>query len=53
MIHFHSEVVLEEEEANDGEEVDKKDGQHSCQNNRAAIPRHALYYIEQRLLSDH
>lgn len=52
-VHLHAEVVLEEEEADDGEEVDEEDGQNSCENNRAAIPRHALYHVEQRLLSDH
>lgn len=51
--HLHAEVVLEEEEANNREEIDKEDGQNGCQNNRAAIPRHALYHVEQRLLSDH
>ena len=52
-VHLHAEVVLEEEEADDGEEVDEEDGQHSRQNDRAAVPRHALYHVEQRLLSDH
>lgn len=52
-VHLHAKVILKEEEADDGEEVDKKDGQNSGQNNRAAIPRHTLYHIEQGLLSDH
>lgn len=52
-VHRHSEVVLKEEEANDREEVNEEDGQNGSQNNRAAIFRHALYHVEQRLLSDH
>lgn len=52
-VHLHAEVILEEQKANDREEVDEEDGQNSRQNNRAAIPRYALYHVEQRLLSDH
>lgn len=51
-IHLHSEVVLEEEEANDGEEVNEEDGQNCGKNDGAAVSRHALYHVEQRLLSD-
>lgn len=52
-VHLHAEVVLEEEEADDGEEVDEKDGQHSRENDGAAVPGHTLYHVEQGLLSDH
>lgn len=52
-VHLHAKVILEKEEADDREEVDKKDGQDGGQNNGAAIPGHTLYYIEQSLLSDH
>lgn len=51
-VHLHAEVVLQEEEADDGEEVDEEDGENGGQNDRAAVPRHALYHVEKRLLSD-
>lgn len=44
-VHLHAKVILKEEEADDREEVHKKYGQNSSQNNRAAIPRHTLYHI--------
>lgn len=52
-VHLHAKVILEEEEADDGEEVDKKDGQDSRENDGAAVPGHTLYHVEQGLLSDH
>lgn len=52
-VHLHAEVVLEEEEANDGEEVDEEDGEHGSEEDGAAIARHALNHVEKRLLADH
>lgn len=37
-IHFHREVILQEEEADDGEQVDQDERQNCSQNNGAAIP---------------
>lgn len=32
-VYLHAEINPKEEEADDGEEVDEKNGQNSCQNN--------------------
>lgn len=52
-VHLHTEVILQEEEANDGEEINEKEGQNGSQNDGAPVSRHALDHIEQGLLSDH
>lgn len=50
-VHIQDEVVLEENVADDGEEVDQDERQHSSQDNRAPVASHALDHVEQRLLS--
>lgn len=50
-VHLQDEVVLEKEEAHDGEEVDKDEGQQGSQQDGAAIAGHTLDDIKQRLLS--
>lgn len=52
-VHRHPEVVLQEEEADDGEEINEKEGQNGGQNDGASVSCHALDHIEQGLLSDH
>lgn len=49
-VHLEDEVILEEEEAHDGEEVDKDEGQQGGQQDGAAVAGHALDDVEQRLL---
>lgn len=50
-VNLEDKVVLEEEEANDGEEVDENEGQQGGQQDGAAIAGHALDDIEQGLLT--
>lgn len=52
-VHLHTEVILQEEEADDGEEINKKEGQNGGQNDGAPVFGHTLDHIEQGLLSDH
>ena len=52
-VDLHAEVVFEEEEADDGEEVHEEDGEHGGEDDGAAVARHTLDDIEQRLLADH
>lgn len=49
-VHLQDEVILEEEEAHDGEEVDEDEGQQGGQQDGAAIAGHALDDVEQSLL---
>lgn len=50
-VDLKDEVILEEEEANDGEEVDQDEGQQGCQQDGAAIAGHTLDDVEQGLLA--
>lgn len=50
-VDLKDEVILEEEEADDGEEVDQDECQQGRQQDGAAISSHALDDIEQRLLA--
>lgn len=50
-VHGQNEIVFEEDVAHDGEEIDQDEGQHSSENNGAAIAGDALYYVEQGFLS--
>lgn len=50
-IHLQDEVVFKENVADDGEQVHQDESQHCCEYNGASITGHALYYIQQRLLS--
>lgn len=50
-VDLEDEVILEEEEANDGEKVDEDEGQQGGQQDGAAIASHALDDVEQRLLT--
>lgn len=52
-VHLHTEVILQEEEADDGEEINEKEGQNGGQNDGASVSRHTLDHIEQGLLPDH
>lgn len=52
-VHLQDEVVLEENVADDGEEVDQDESQHGGQHNGAPVARHALDHVQQRLLSVH
>lgn len=51
--HFHSKVILKEDEANDGEKVDKEESKNCCKDDWAAISCHAFYHVQQGLLSEH
>ena len=48
-INFNHEVVLEEDEADDGEEIDEDECKHGSQQDRSSVLRHRTYHIEQRL----
>lgn len=50
-VDLKDEVILEEEEANNGEEVDEDEGQQGGQQDGAAIASHALDDVEQCLLT--
>lgn len=52
-VHFHGEVVLQEEEADNREEVDQDECQHCREYDGATIASHTLDDIEQRLFSVH
>lgn len=41
-INFHDEVIFQEEEAHNGEEVDKDEGQEGCQQDGASIASHTF-----------
>ena len=51
LVGVHEEVVLEEDEADDGEEVDEDDGEDGRQEDGAPVPRHGLHHVEQGLLA--
>lgn len=48
-VHLHDEVLLQAQEAHDGEEVDEDERQESRQQDGATVARDALYHIEQGL----
>lgn len=50
-VHFHDEVIPEEEKAHDGEQVDQDDGQNSSEENRAAVTCHTLDDVKESLLT--
>lgn len=50
-VDLKDEVILEEEEADDGEEVDQDEGQQGSQQDGAAIAGHTLDDVEQSLLT--
>lgn len=50
-VHFHDEVLLQAQEADDGEEVDEDERQQRRQQDGAAVTGDALYHVEQRLLA--
>lgn len=50
-IHLQDEVIFKENVADNGEQVDQDKSQHCCEHDGASITGHALYYIQQRLLS--
>lgn len=52
-VHLQDEVVLEENVANDGEQVDQDESKHSGQHNGAPVASHALDHVQQRFLSVH
>lgn len=53
LVHLQDEVILEEEVAHDGEEVDQDESQHGGQDDGAPVARDALDDVEQRLLPVH
>lgn len=50
-IHLQDEVVFEENVANDGEQVDEDERQHSGEHDGASVTSHTLDHVQQRLLS--
>ena len=48
---LHDEVVLEEDEPDDGEQVDEDDGQHGCQQDGPPVPGDRLHDVDERLFS--
>lgn len=49
-VHLQDEVVLEENVADDGEQVDQDESQHGGQHDGAPVPSHTLDHVQQRLL---
>jgi len=49
-VDLHDEVMLQAQEAHDGEEVDEDEGEQRRQQDGAPVTRHALDHVEQRLL---
>lgn len=52
-VHLQDEVILEENVADDGEQVDQDESQHGGQHDGAAIAGHTLDHVQERLLSVH
>lgn len=52
-VHFHGEVILQEKEANDGEQVDQDESQDRGQDDGAAIASDAFDDVQQGLFSVH
>ena len=52
-VDLYEEVVLEEDEANDGEEVDEDDSEDGCQQDGAAVLCHRPDHVQQCLLPIH
>lgn len=50
-VHLQDEVILQEQEAHNGEEVDKDERQECSQQDGAPVARHALDDIKQGLLT--
>lgn len=50
-VHLHNEVLLEEQEANNGKEVHEDEGQQRRQQDGAPVAGDAFYDIEQGLLT--
>ena len=48
---LHQEIVLEEDEADDGEHVDENEGQDGRQDDGTTVARHRTDHVEQRLLA--
>lgn len=49
-VDLQDEVIFEEDVANDGEQVDQDESQHSSEHNGASVTRNTLDYIQQGLL---
>lgn len=45
-IHLQDEVIFEEDVANNGEQVDQDESEHSSQHDRASVTRHTLDHIQ-------
>lgn len=52
-VHLQDEVILEENVADNGEQVDQDESQHSGQHDGAPVAGHTLDHVQQRLLSVH
>lgn len=52
-VHLQDEIILEENVADDGEQVDQDESQHGGQHDGAAVAGHTLDHVQQRLLSVH
>lgn len=50
-VHLHDEVLLQAQEADDGEEVDEDEREQRRQQDGATVPSDALYHVEQSLLA--
>lgn len=50
-VHLHDEVLLQAQEADNREEVDKDEREQRCQQDGATVPGDALYHVEQSLLT--
>lgn len=49
-VHSQYEVILEDNVADDGEEVDKDECEHSSEHDRAPVSRHTLNHVQQSFL---
>ena len=52
-IDLHEKVVLEEDVAENGEQVDENNGQEGCQQDGPAVLGHRLDHVAQRFFSVH
>ena len=50
-LRLRDKVILEEDEADNGEKVDEDDGQDGRQQDGPSVPHHRLHDVDQRLLS--
>lgn len=51
-ISFNQEVILEKQKSDDGEHIDEDKSQDGSQDDRPAIPRHALNHVPKSVFAE-